>query len=575
MREVKRMKKTWWQGKIAYQIYPKSFLDTTGNGIGDIRGIISKLDYLKKLHVGILWLSPCFLSPLADEGYDIADYYRIDPRFGSNEDLFTLVEEGKKRGISVILDLVVNHCSDEHEWFQAALADPEGPYGKYFYIEEGVDGHAPNNWRSYFGGSVWEPIPGTNKYYLHLFHKKQPDLNWENPRLREEIYKMINWWLDRGIAGFRIDAIMNIKKVFPLAGHDYPADREDGLSSCAQMIQEARGIGDFFREMRDRCFVPHDAFAVAEVFDERPEQASVLIGSEDGYFSSMFDFQANCVGRSDKGWYDGKPVGPDQYRDACYQTQKIIGKRGFISTIIENHDEPRGVSRYIPAEELSDRSKKFLGTMQLMLRGLPFIYQGQEIGMENTHVDTPDQISDISARDEYRVAREAGLSQDEAMAVVNRMSRDNARTPVQWSDAPQAGFTSGKPWLAVNPNYKKINVAAQEKDPDSVLNYYRRLTALRSDPVYGDSIVHGDFDPFMPEEPRFMSFYRRGDKKLLVLGNFSMNEKKVRISDQVKKVVLSNVNSDPGQIRPGQGGEGSEGTEISLAPYQALILELA
>lgn len=573
------MNKMWWQGKIAYQIYPKSFLDTTGNGIGDIRGIISKLDYLQKLHVGIIWLSPCFVSPLADEGYDIADYYRIDPRFGSNEDLFELIREGKKRGISVILDLVVNHCSDEHAWFQAALADPEGPYGKYFYIEDGVDGHEPNNWRSHFGGPAWEPIPGTKKYYLHLFHKKQPDLNWENPALREEIYRMINWWLDRGIAGFRVDAIMNIKKVFPLAAHNYPADRGDGMSSCHQMIQEAKGIGDFFREMRDRCFVPHDAFVVAEVFDEKPDQIEELIGAKRGYFSTMFDFRSAGVGRSDKGWYADKPIQPDQYRDACFETQDLIGDRAFISTLIENHDEPRGVSHYIPAADLSETAKKFLGTMQLMLRGLPFIYQGQEIGMENTHIDRPDQISDIAAKGQYQAAIEAGLSREEAMAAVNRMGRDNARTPVQWTDGPEAGFTSGKPWLPVNPNYRKINVRAQEEDPDSVLNYYRRLTALRSDPVYGDTVVYGDFEPYLQEEPRLMSFYRRGEKTLLILGNFSTEERRVKLPGQVRKLVLSNVDVDVNVNPDAVVTEGSPArpgeNNLTLAPYQALILELA
>ena len=296
------MRKEWWQEKVAYQIYPKSFKDTKGNGIGDIRGIIEKLDYLKNLGIDIIWISPCFLSPLADQGYDIADYYKIDPRFGSNEDMEELLAEAKKRDMHILLDLVVNHCSDEHEWFQKAVADPKGPYADYFFFEEGIDGKEPNNWRSYFGGSVWEKVPGTeNTYYLHLFHKKQPDLNWENPKLREEIYEMINWWLDKGVSGFRIDAILNIKKVFPLQGHHYPADRDDGMAACTNMIYEAEGIGDFLREMRDRCFRPHNAFSVGEVFNETEEQIPEFIG-EDGYFSSMFDFRAHSSGHSDKGW---------------------------------------------------------------------------------------------------------------------------------------------------------------------------------------------------------------------------------------------------------------------------------
>ena len=360
------MKKEWWQEKVAYQIYPKSFKDTKGNGIGDIKGIIEKLDYLKELGIDIIWISPCFLSPLADQGYDIADYYKIDPRFGSNEDMEELISEAKKRDMYILLDLVVNHCSDEHEWFRKAVADPKGPFAKYFYFEEGVDGHEPNNWRSYFGGSVWEKVEGTeNTYYLHLFHKKQPDLNWENPELREEIYKMINWWLDKGIAGFRIDAILNIKKVFPLRGHDFPVDRDDGLSNCTRMITEAEGIGDFLGEMRDRCFKPHHAFSVGEVFNETEAQIPEFIG-ENGYFSSMFDFRAHSSARSELGWYDAGIVTPNMYRNACFLTQKLVNPVGFISTIIENHDEPRGVSFYIPKEDLSEKAKKFLATMQML-----------------------------------------------------------------------------------------------------------------------------------------------------------------------------------------------------------------
>ena len=558
------MKKEWWQQKVAYQIYPKSFLDTKGNGIGDLRGIIEKLDYLRELGIGIVWISPCYLSPLADQGYDIADYYRIDPRFGSNEDMDELIREAKKRDIAIVLDLVVNHCSDEHIWFQKAIADPDGPYADYFFFEEGVDGHEPNNWRSYFGGSAWEKIPGSDRYYLHLFHKKQPDLNWENPKLREEIYRMINWWLDKGIAGFRIDAILNIKKVFPLRGHDFPPDREDGMASCTNMIYAAKGIGDFLREMRDRTFRPHGAFTVGEVFNETEEQIPEFIGP-DGYFSSMFDFRSNIFGRSGKGWYDCRQITPDDYRDACFETQRLVGDIGFISTIIENHDEPRGVSRYIPPEELSRRSKKFLGTMQLMLRGLPFLYQGQEIGMENIKLHSIEEVDDISTLDEYQISLQAGLSEEEALRSVNRFSRDNARTPMQWSDKENAGFTKGKPWLPLNPNYREINVEAEERDPDSVLRYYRKLIALRSDPEYKDSIVYGDFEPFMQEESRLMAFYRRGEKNcLLVLGNFRKEEREIELPVDVKAVLLSNV--DQSEIR---------GRRIRLEGYQALILAVS
>ena len=556
------MKKEWWQEKVAYQIYPKSFKDTKGNGIGDIKGIIEKLDYLKELGIDIIWISPCFLSPLADQGYDIADYYKIDPRFGSNEDMEELISEAKKRDMYILLDLVVNHCSDEHEWFRKAVADPKGPFAKYFYFEEGVDGHEPNNWRSYFGGSVWEKVEGTeNTYYLHLFHKKQPDLNWENPELREEIYKMINWWLDKGIAGFRIDAILNIKKVFPLRGHDFPVDRDDGMSNCTRMITEAEGIGDFLGEMRDRCFKPHHAFSVGEVFNETEAQIPEFIG-ENGYFSSMFDFRAHSSARSELGWYDAGLVTPNMYRDACFLTQKLVNPVGFISTIIENHDEPRGVSFYIPKEDLSEKAKKFLATMQMLQRGLPFIYQGQEIGMENVVLKSIREVDDISTLDEYEVCLREGFSEEEALRIVNRYSRDNARTPVQWDSSKNAGFTTGTPWLPLNPNYKKINVAQQEKDPESVLSYYKKLTALRKNPEYKETVVYGDFVPFMADEDRLMAFYRKGEKTLLILGNYRKEERELELPAPVKKLVLSNAEPR------------ITGRKIILSGYEATILEI-
>ena len=556
------MKKEWWQEKVAYQIYPKSFLDTKGNGIGDLRGIIGKLDYLKGLGIDIIWISPCFLSPLADQGYDIADYYKIDPRFGTNEDMDELISEAKKRDMYILLDLVVNHCSDEHEWFKKAVADPKGHYANYFHFEEGVDGHAPNNWRSYFGGSAWEKVEGTeNTYYLHLFHKKQPDLNWENPEVREEIYKMINWWLDKGIAGFRIDAILNLKKVFPLRGYNFPADREDGMASCRNMIYAAKGIGEFLGEMRDRCFKPHHAFTVGEVFNETEEQIPEFIG-ENGYFSSMFDFRAHSSAHSEIGWFDAATVTPNMYRDCCFLTQKLVNPVGFISTIIENHDESRGVNFYIPKEDLSEKAKKFLATMQMLQRGLPFIYQGQEIGMENIVLENISTVDDISTIDEYALCLEEGFSEKEALAIVNRFTRDNARTPMQWSNDENAGFTKGKPWLPVNPNYTKINVASQEQDEDSVLSYYKKLCALRKNPEYKETIVYGDFIPFMAEEDRLMAFYRKGEKTILVLGNYRKEEREIELPSEVKKVILSNA--EPCLF----------GKKIRLSGYEATILEL-
>ena len=534
------MKKQWWHDKVAYQIYPKSFYDSNGDGIGDLPGIISKLDYLKDLGVDIVWLSPIYKSPLADEGYDIADYYSIDPRFGTMEDMERLIEEAKKRDMYILMDLVVNHCSDEHEWFQKACQDPDGEYGNFFYIEDRKDGGKPCNWRSYFGGPVWEPLPGhPDKQYLHVFHKKQPDLNWENPRVREEVYKNINWWLDKGLGGFRIDAIINIKKKLPF--RDYPVDRADGLSGIDHMLAEAEGIGEFLGEMAEKTFRPHNAFTVGEVFNEKPEEIADFIG-ENGYFSSMFDFAETVYGKSDRGWYDSSAyLNPEEYKSCIFSTRKKIGDTGMISNIIENHDEPRGVSHYICPEDLCDASKKLLAGVYFMLKGLPFIYQGQEIGMENMKFNSIEDVDDVSTLDEYQVALNAGLGEEEAFRRVAAFSRDNARTPMQWTDGKNAGFTEGTPWLRVNPNCSRINVKDQEKNAGSVLSFYKKLTALRKAEEYKETVVYGEFVPYLEQEKNLIGYFREGEKKLLVLANFQKAPREVELPGSVKKVLLNNL----------------------------------
>lgn len=554
------MNRKWWHDKVAYQIYPKSFYDSNGDGIGDIPGIISKLDYLKDLGVDILWLSPCYQSPLADQGYDISDYYNIDPRFGTMEDMDRLIAEAKKRNMVILMDLVVNHCSDEHEWFRKACEDPDGKYGRYFYLRDKKEGEFPTNWRSYFGGPVWDDLPGTDKQYLHVFHKKQPDLNWENPELREEVYQNINWWLEKGLGGFRIDAIINIKKALPL--RSYEPDRDDGLCSIQAMLKEAKGIGTFLGEMRDRTFKKYDAFSVGEVFDEKPEEIPDFIG-DDGYFSSMFDFNETIFGHSEKGWYDAVPITPDDYKQCCFASQAKVGDIGFLSNIIENHDEPRGVSRYIPEGDCCDKSKKMLAALNFMLRGIPFIYQGQELGMENLPVASIDEVDDISARNEYQVALSAGLTPEAAIKAISAYSRDNARTPMQWSDEKNAGFTTGTPWLKVNPNYTAINAEAQTKDPDSVYSFYKKLIALRKDPSYKETIVYGALEPLWQERHNLMAYYRKGTPTLLVVGNFQREEQEIVLPAAYKKVLINNYRDIAGNQ-----------ARISLHGYQLLILEM-
>ena len=633
------MKRKWWHDKVAYQIYPKSFCDSNGDGIGDIPGIIGKLDYLKDLGVDIVWLSPVYRSPLADQGYDISDYYNIDPRFGTMEDMDRLLAEARKRDMYIVMDLVVNHCSDEHEWFRKACADPEGEYGQYFYLKKlrkkrpsvisaaeisaaettgcsanppkpvsveqafadpsppkpdstdpasakqasadpasdfsvcSPDGYVlPCNWRSYFGGPVWEKLPGHEDwFYLHVFHRKQPDLNWENPKVREQIYTMINWWLDKGLAGFRIDAIINIKKALPF--QNYTPDRADGLCTISRMLRDATGVGDFLGEMRDMTFAPHSAFTVGEVFNEKPEELPSFIG-DDGYFSSMFDFSETVWGSSPAGWHENKGITPDDYKNCLYTTQKKVGEIGFISNIIENHDEPRGVSRYIPPqdmqtmpEEMRITAKKALATVYFFVKGLPWIYQGQEIGMENVPLQSIEEVDDISSLDAWNVMRRQGVSDADALRAIERNGRDNARTPFQWNAGPGAGFTTGTPWLRINPDYTAINLEQQAADPASVFHYYKKLIALRKDPRYRETLVFGSFEPYLEDVHNVIAYLRRAASTILVISNYQKETRTLPLPAPVKTILLDNCGLTDSPPKITDGG-------ITLPGYRTLVLEI-
>ena len=553
------MKRKWWHDKVAYQIYPKSFLDTNGDGIGDLRGIISKLDYLKELGIDIIWLSPIYKSPFVDQGYDISDYYKIAEEFGTMEEFDELLAEAKKRDMYIVMDLVVNHCSSEHEYFKAALADPDGPYADYFYFVKGIDGKEPSNYRSYFGGKAWEPVPGSDKYYLHMFAKEQPDWNWENKEVRDKIYKMINWWLDKGLGGFRIDAIINIKKdtSFP----SYEPDGDDGLVSCVKMVEETDGVGEFLEEMKHETFEKYDAFTVGEVFNMKEDELREFVG-DDGHFSSMFDFSALELTYGEHGWYDSKPVDFKRWREVLFASQKEMEGIGFKANIIENHDEPRGASRYLPEYAQNEMGKKMLATTSILLRGIPFIYQGQEIGMTNCPFELED-IDDIMTLDNYRYAVACGFPEEKAFAGCARESRDNARTPMQWSDAENAGFTTGKPWLKVNPNYPEINVARQEKEYGSVLNFYRRLLCFRKSEEYRDLLTYGTFEPMYEDQERIFAFKRTlGKQCLTVICNESSAERFLTLKEDYEEVVFVNL---PQVTRIGDN--------LILHPYQLIVVE--
>ncbi|MBF0777324.1 alpha-glucosidase [Streptococcus cuniculi] len=552
------MEKNWWKGKVAYQIYPKSFNDSNNDGVGDLKGITEKLDYLQDLGIDILWLSPVYKSPFVDQGYDIADYYAIDPIFGTMDDMDELIMEAKKRGISIIMDLVINHCSDQHEWFQKALADPNGEYAEYFYFVESENG-VPNNWRSYFGGSVWDKVPGTNKYYLHSFHKAQPDLNWQNPVVREKLFNMVNWWLEKGIAGFRVDAIMNIKK--DLSWSSLPSDgEEDGLVTVDEVLAYAQPIEPFLTELKEKTFDRYNAFTVGEVFDETGDELQFLIG-ENGMFSSIFDFRPILLDRKGKRWYTFEQSSANALKETIYKTHKLTDSIGILSTIIENHDEARGATRFIPAEDISDTSKKALATLQILRKGIPFIYQGQEIGMENQTFDTIQEYDDINTINEYHVAISDGLTDEDALHAVQKYSRDNARTPMQWTDQEYFGFSQVKPWLLSSHPNRQINVASQINDATSVLSYYKKLTALYRHALYGESIRSGVFRPVYESVDHLIAYERVGDRRVQVLINFSNQEQRITLEEAYTELLVNNLES----INQG-------GLELYLEPYQALVL---
>lgn len=557
------MKRKWWHDKVAYQIYPKSFLDTNGDGIGDLRGIISKLDYLKELGIDIIWLSPIYKSPFIDQGYDISDYYKIAEEFGTMEEFDELLAEAKKRDMYIVMDLVVNHCSSEHEYFKAALADPDGPYADYFYFVKGKDGKEPSNYRSYFGGKAWEPVPGSDKYYLHMFAKEQPDWNWENKEVRDKIYKMINWWLDKGLGGFRIDAIINIKKdtSFP----SYEPDGDDGLVSCVKMVEETDGVGEFLEEMKHETFEKYDAFTVGEVFNMKEDELREFVG-DDGHFSSMFDFSAHELTYGEHGWYDSKKIDFKRWREILFASQKEMEGIGFKANIIENHDEPRGASRYLPDYAQNEMGKKMLATTSILLRGIPFIYQGQEIGMTNCHRNDISEYDDISTKDQYQVAIKAGCTKEEALACCYENSRDNARTPMQWSADEKGGFSVHVPWLAMNPNYKEINVREQEGREDSVLSYYKKLIALRKSPEFKETFVYGRVVPVYEDTDTIFGFMRIGEEngqKVLVIANYGKDAAELMLPGEVKEILLSNT-----------GRKALPGEKIMLESLETAVLFL-
>nr|WP_269466202.1 alpha-glucosidase [Clostridium pasteurianum] len=553
--------KRWWDKSVIYQVYPKSFYDSNNDGIGDIRGIIEKLDYLKDLGIDIIWLSPVYKSPMDDNGYDISDYYDIDKQFGSMEDMDSLIEEGNKRGIKIMMDLVINHTSDENAWFIESKSSIDNPK-RNFYIwkDPKPDGSAPNNWRSIFGGSAWEYDENTKQYYLHVFSKKQPDLNWENEQVRKELYKMVNYWLDKGLGGFRVDAITYIKKDNTFKSLE--ADDNEGLAHINAGSLNQEGIENFLAELKENTFSKYDIVTVAEAPGIPREQLKKYSGPE-GFFDLLFEFGHSDLDVAEDGkWYTPKEWTLQEFKDALFKSQEVYNDLGFGALFLENHDQPRSLNKLIKEEDIGLSSAKMLATIYFLLKGIPFVYQGEEIGMTNVKYDSIEEYNDISSIDQYNSAIRDGLSKEEALTSVHNRSRDNARIPMQWDDSKNAGFTKGKPWLKANNNYKEVNVKNNLEAEDSILNYYKKLIDLRKNSEYSDVIVYGKYKGFMENDKNIFAYIREyEDKKLLILANFYSQNIKLKLNYTVEKVLLSNYGSF--DISNG---------EIFLKPYEALVL---
>ncbi|MHC5227138.1 alpha-glucosidase [Enterococcus sp. LJL99] len=556
------MKKNWWKESVVYQLYPKSFQDGNGDGMGDIQGIIDRLDYLQELGIDVLWICPIYKSPMDDGGYDISDYYTVDEMFGTNEDFERLLQKAEKLGIKVLMDLVVNHTSDEHEWFQQALKDPTSKYRDYYIFKAGIDGKAPNNWRSYFGDCAWTEVPGEkNMYYLHAFSKKQPDLNWENEEVRQEIYTMINYWLDKGLGGFRIDAILNIKKRIELK--QFEPDGEDGLAFIGHWILNQPGIEVWLNEMNELTFRPHNSMTVAEA-DVPNDRLKEYIG-QDGFFSMVFDFSYTDIDVPQTGeWYKISGWTWDDMRENIFLNQLVTQENGWGALYLENHDQPRSINKYIPEKDRNDYSKKMLATLFMFLRGTPFIYQGQELGMTNIQMDTMDDFDDIATHDQYRRAVLSGMPKQDAFAAINHRSRDNSRTPMQWDDSKNAGFSSAeKTWLKVNPNYLELNAKQEQENPTSVLNYYKQLIALRKNSVYQEVIVYGQFVPVKEVNLNTLVYERVWqDQKMIVAINPTNQIQNIALEAKYTQLVVSNYEN---QLIEGH-------SFYTLQPYESVVL---
>ena len=554
------MNRQWWQKEIVYQIYPKSFNDSNGDGIGDIKGITEKLGYLSDLGVTMLWICPIYKSPMDDNGYDISDYFDLAPEFGIMEDLDELIEKASEKGIKIILDLVINHTSDEHKWFEEAIRNPESKYHDYYIFKEGEE--VPNNWRSVFGGSVWEKVNGRNEYYFHAFGKKQPDLNWENEEVRKSLYDMVNYWLEKGIAGFRIDAITFIKK--DLTYKSLEADGVDGLVKCTKTSRNQPGIEKFLHELKRETFNKHNCVTVAEAPGVGYDELEDFMG-EDGYFSMIFDFKyADLDIASGSEWFKRVPWTVKDLRERIMASQMAIQEYGWSANFIENHDQPRSTTKYLLEQQNNKEAIKMLGAMYFLLRGTPFIYQGQELGMTNFERKSIDEFNDISSIDQYYRSIQEGLSEEEALKVINLRSRDNSRTPFPWNSSEYGGFSKVKPWLGMIENYKEINAEAQVGQDDSIYEFYKKMIDFRQNSIYSECLIHGNITAIDTENDEVIAYTRKdGNETIYCYFNFSQNKVFEPLNIKSKKVIFNNLK----EVDISEDG-------IILKPNQALLITI-
>ncbi len=502
------MKRIWWKEAVAYQVYPRSFMDSNGDGIGDIQGVIAKLDYLKNLGIDVIWVSPIYQSPNDDNGYDISDYQDIMDEFGTMEDFDQLLDEVHKRGMKLIMDLVINHTSDEHPWFIESRSSKDNPYRDYYIWHPGKKGEEPNNWESIFGGSAWEYDKSTKEYFLHVFSKKQPDLNWENSDVRKELYQMVNWWLDKGIDGFRVDAISHIKKIAGLPDLPNPMQKKYVPSYNGHMNRE--GIQDFLKELKDETFANYDIMTVGEANGVSIEEADEWVGEENGKFNMIFQFEHLDL------WGKNTDTGLDIHalKKIMTKWQTGLNGLGWNALFLENHDQPRSLSTWGNSKEYRVESAKGLATMYFLMQGTPFIYQGQEIGMTNVQYPFIEDYNDVDAKNLFKRQTKEGVPVEEIMEIIWKTGRDNSRTPMQWSTGKNAGFSNGDPWLQVNPNYKEINVEKEMQNPDSIYHYYKKLIALRKEL---EVLIYGRYDIILEGHDQVYAYTRTLDDETVVI----------------------------------------------------------